>query len=293
MRHLGSVLVAACLLAGAPLRASAIDLALPATEAYRAYVQDAKQTFQQRLIAGDPASPARDGVLFAGPAVRDGMIAVPGGLIHHWTATAFVRGVTLEEVLRVSKDYAHLSAIYKEVLDSSLLERDGETYRVRSRLKETGAGVTAILDITSTITYVYPTPRRAMAFSESDEIRQVVNNGTADERLLAPGHDSGYLWHASEFTSFAETPDGIYVETDTIGLSRRFPPMLAWLIKPIARRLGRKSVETGLSEFLAAVVTAARADGNQSGLEMNASMSVLRARASASPSSISLAMYSR
>jgi hypothetical protein len=132
-----------------------------------------------------------------------------------------------------------------------------------------------------------------MAFSEADEIRQVVNNGTADERLLGPGHDSGYLWHASEFTYIVETSDGVHIETDTIGLSRRFPPVLAWFIKPIARRLGRKSVETGLQEFLAAVVTAARADDNQTAFETNASMSALRARASASPSSISRAMYSR
>jgi hypothetical protein len=131
-----------------------------------------------------------------------------------------------------------------------------------------------------------------MAFPEADEIRQVVNNGTADERLLAPGHDSGYLWHADEYI-LRRDRRCVYIETDTIGLSRRFPPLLAWFIKPIARRLGRKSVETGLQEFLAAVVTAARADDNQTAFETNASMSALRARASASPSSISRAMYSR
>jgi hypothetical protein len=34
-----------------------------------------------------------------------------------------------------------------------------------------------------------------------------------------------------------------------VRLSRRFPAMLGWVIEPIARRLGRKSVETFLREF--------------------------------------------
>ena len=36
------------------------------------------------------------------------------------------------------------------------------------------------------------------------------------------------------------------IEMETIGLSRSFPPMLGWFIEPIARRLGRKSVELSL-----------------------------------------------
>jgi hypothetical protein len=40
---------------------------------------------------------------------------------------------------------------------------------------------------------------------------------------------------------------------ETLGLSRSFPPFLGWFIEPIARRLGRKSIERSLEEFIAAV----------------------------------------
>ena len=40
---------------------------------------------------------------------------------------------------------------------------------------------------------------------------------------------------------------------ETVGLSRGFPPLLGWLIEPIARRLGRKSIERSLEEFIAEV----------------------------------------
>jgi hypothetical protein len=45
----------------------------------------------------------------------------------------------------------------------------------------------------------------------------------------------------------------VAVEMETIGLSRAFPLMLTWIIEPIARRLGRKSVELSLQEFATAV----------------------------------------
>ena len=95
--------------------------------------------------------------------------------------------------------------------------------------------------------------RVAYALSTADDIREVENAGQRDERLLPAGQDSGYLWRASNFTRFTEREDGVYVEMETIGLSRGFPPFLGWLIEPIARRLGRKSIERSLEEFIAEV----------------------------------------
>jgi hypothetical protein len=74
---------------------------------------------------------------------------------------------------------------------------------------------------------------------------------------MEAGRDSGYLWRASTFTCFVETKDGLYVETETIGLSRAFPPLLGWIIEPIARRLGRRSVATSLQEFATALKNSA------------------------------------
>ena len=45
---------------------------------------------------------------------------------------------------------------------------------------------------------------------------------------------------------------------ETLGLSRGFPPLLQWFIEPVARRLGRRSVELSLQEFHSAVKAARR-----------------------------------
>jgi len=90
-----------------------------------------------------------------------------------------------------------------------------------------------------------------------DEIRELRDAGTAKERKLSPGHDSGYLWRAAAFTRMVERDGGVFVEMETIGLTRRFPTFLGWFIEPVARRLGRSSVERSLQEFTSAVRTRA------------------------------------
>jgi hypothetical protein len=123
------------------------------------------------------------------------------------------------------------------------------------RLKEGEGGISAVLDIRSTVEYAQPGKKRAYSISRADDIREVKNAGESDERLLPAGLDSGYLWHASTFTYFLEQQGGVHVEMETVGLSRRFPTLLRWVIEPCVRRLGRRSVEKSLREFIAAVHT--------------------------------------
>jgi hypothetical protein len=237
--------------------ADAVELQERTNRAYDAYLAEARQAFLSRIRTTGTAGPGREGVLSARPGREDGIIDVPGGLVHHWVGTAFIRGVTARKVVDVSCDYAGYNRIYKAIIASRLLERDGDTFRVLMRLKEGEAGVSAVLDVRSTVQYYHPSSQSTYALSNADLIREVKNAGESDERLLPQGQDSGFLWRANTFSQFTEQDGGVYVEMETLGLSRRFPALLGWLIEPIARRLGRRSVETSLHEFLAAVRKAA------------------------------------
>ena len=257
-RNAGHVLIVAliaCLAALTP--ADAAELQERTSRAYDAYLAEARQAFLSRVRTAGATVARLEGVSTARAGRDDGIIDVPGGLVHHWVGAAFIRGVTARTVVDVSCDYPAYSRIYKTIIASRLLGREGDTFRVLMRLKEGEAGVSAVLDVRSTIQYLYPTTQSAYAISNADEIREVNNAGESGERLLPPGQDSGYLWRANTFSRFTEQDGGVYVEMETLGLSRRFPVMLGWLIEPIARRLGRKSVETSLHEFLAAIRTAA------------------------------------
>ena len=232
---------------------AAAELTLPASAAYNAYLAEARQAFLARLGTDAGAVPKSEGVPLARPGREDGIVSVPGGLVHHWVGAAFIPHATLQRAVDVSSAYDAYVGIYKEVIASKLVAREGDTYRILIRLTESQAGVGAVLDIHSTVRYSRPSDRVACVLSNADEIREVKDAGQSNERLLPAGRDSGYLWRASSFTRFIERDDGVYVEMETLGLSRSFPPFLGWFIEPIARRLGRKSIERSLEEFIAAV----------------------------------------
>lgn len=260
-QRMGVMCRAAALMAAllVPVAAAAAELEPATAAAYQAYAADALRAFRARERVGKPETLTglrRGRQLVAGPAAQDGIIGVYGGLVHHWSGAVFIRDARLEQVLAASRAYGEYPSIYESVVAARTLGREGDTHRVLLRISEGSAGVSAVLDVRSTIQYTYPGPGRAFAISIADEIREVEGAGTARERLLPAGMDSGYLWRASTMTSFVEREDGVYVVMETVGLSRRFPVGLGWLIEPIARRLGRKSVETSLEEFRAYVLRA-------------------------------------
>jgi hypothetical protein len=245
--------------------AAAADLQEHTARAFDNYVKQARRTFVERIgdVAADGpqaerGAALRDAEVTTGPAGEDGIITVPGGLVHHWTGSTFLPGVSLQDVLAISYAYDEYHAVYKPVSASRLLGREGHTYRVLLRIGESGAGLSAILDVTSRVRYAYPHSRSVYSTSVSDEIREVRNAGKKNEYSLSPGHDSGYLWRAATFTHFLQLNSGVLVEMEAIGLSRGFPSLLRWIIEPVAQRLGRRSVERSLQEFGEAVRAYAR-----------------------------------
>jgi hypothetical protein len=246
---------------------AAADLLDETGRAFDGYAEQATRVFLERIrgsgsatagTASRAAAVSRTGEVAAGPAREDGIMTVPGGLVHHWVGSTFIDGVTLEEALDVSSRYNDYPAVYKPIVASMLLSHEGNIYRVQMRIKESAAGLSAVLDVTSRVQYFRPDPRSVYSISTSEEIRELRDAGTATERKLSPGHDSGYLWRAAAFTHMVERDGGVFVEMETIGLTRRFPTLLGWFIEPVARRLGRSSVERSLQEFTQAVRTRAR-----------------------------------
>jgi hypothetical protein len=96
----------------------------------------------------------------------------------------------------------------------------------------------------------------ATAVSNTDCIRQVEDPGQTNERRLEVGKGSGYLWRANTYATYLERDGGVYIDLQTVGLSRGFPPLLGWIVEPIARRLGRGSAAESLKQLRQAAVRA-------------------------------------
>jgi hypothetical protein len=256
--RLSALLAAALIVAAPPPGISASELQERTRKAYEAYADEARHAFVARA-SGDGVAMPPPGEVRAAPGRGDAITDVPGGLVHHWTGAVLVPGATLQRALEVTHDYAGYAAVYKSsVVAATLLQRDADTYRVRLRIKGGGGGVSAVLDVQSTIQYFQPTPRRVYSIATADEIREVKDPGGRNERLLPAGRDSGYLWRGHTLTIFSQLDGGIVIEMESLGLSRGFPPLLGWIIEPIARRLGRHSIEDSLREFAAAIAVRPR-----------------------------------
>jgi hypothetical protein len=236
-------LIVACLIGSAARPAHAAELELRTSQAYDAYLEGVRRAFLAPDRNATQTAVERDGGVSVNPGAQDGIIAVPGGLIHHWVGRIFVRDLALRAVVETSRAYSAYNTVYKSIIASRVVGREADTYRVLMRIKEGEAGVNAVLEIRSTVQYLTGSNGSVLALSSADEIREVQNDGERRERLLPAGLDRGYLWRANTFSRFVSQNDGVYIETETLGLSRRFPVLLGWIIEPIARRVFFRSFD--------------------------------------------------
>ena len=263
LRSRGYLMVLVAALAITPQETAAVDLEHTTVAAYDRYIETVAQAFSKQVGTDAflaQASPQaldrlRHGEILLEPGSGDGIIDVPEGLIHHWRGTAFVPNVTLEEVLRVARDYTRYAAIYDWVVAADLVASEGDRYRTFFRAQRRAGTVTGVVDVWMVTEYQHLRPGRATAVARAECVRQVEHAGEPAERRLRPGTGNGYLWRANAMSKYLERDGGVYLELNTIGLSRGFPALLGWIIEPIARRLGRGSAGESLNQFRVALTS--------------------------------------
>ena len=237
----------------------------PATcSAWQAYVQTAEARMQARLHQGahflwTDEEPGRDQMLREGnilvaPGSGNGTQAVPGGLIHDWVAAMFIPHANLAGVLRVAHDYADYKQFYKPaIVDSRLLGSAAGEESFEMRSLHHVLLVTAVMD-SQFVTHDFPVDAtRWYLVADATRVQEVENYGQPDERLLPPDHGKGYVWRLHTITRYEERHDGVYVEMETIALSREVPAALRWMINPVVARFSRSELTMSLQQTREAV----------------------------------------
>jgi len=186
---------------------------------------------QQTIIRHSASCPSRD------------CNNIRGGLIHDWTAITFVPGVTLQQTLSALQDYDRDSDYYRPtVLRSKLLSREGNSFRVFLRLKETHV-FTVVLDTEYEIQYLVIDSTHAASVSHSTRITEIENAGIPQERATAPKDNHGFLWRLNSYWRFHQADGGVYIQCNAISLTRDVPSGLGRLVAPFIENVPRESLD--------------------------------------------------
>jgi hypothetical protein len=186
-------------------------------------------------------------------------IDIPDGLVHHWLGAVFVPKATLEQAVALLQDYDRHADIYTpNVARSRLVARDGDTLRVYLRFLMTKMAVTAVVNSDHEARFTRISPRQAESRIISTRIAEVENAGTLQEREKPVGHDSGYLWRLNSYWRFEERDGGVYVQCESISLSRGIPFGFSWLIGPFVTGIPRDTLTFTLETTRKALATGGR-----------------------------------
>ncbi len=189
-----------------------------------------REEYRRQLRAGE--------VVIESLQTRDGgkEIECPGGDIHHWIGTVFIPGVTLDQYLAFVQDYnRHQEHFQPDVARSQLLERKGDDFRVFFRFYKSKFGISPTHDTWHDIHYFRLSPARAGSRTRTTRILDVADPGKPSERHRSPEEDRGYLWRLYTWWRFEERDGGVYVQSESVSLTRHVP----WIAKPFVSGLPR------------------------------------------------------
>ena len=151
------------------------------------------------------------------------------------------------------QDYDHHQDIYKpEVVQSRLIHREANDFQIYYRLRYKKV-ITITLNTNHDVQYFPMDATHCQSRSVATRIAEVADADQPGEHEKPVGHDGGFLWRMNSNWRFEEKDGGVYVEVESISLTRDIPLGLGWLIKPFVTSIPRESLLMTLGSTRSAV----------------------------------------
>ncbi len=177
-----------------------------------------------------------------------GEIDVKDGLIHHWTGAAFLPEMELDRLLAWLQNYDRHQEYFPEMEQSRLISRSGDTFHYFFRLRRHKI-ITVVYNTDHTAICRRHDGQRASSRSVATRIAQLDNPGTDEEREKPIGDDGGYLWRLNAYWRFQQADGGVYVECESLSLSRGIPFGVGWMLRGLVNSVPRESLESTLTSL--------------------------------------------
>lgn len=197
----------------------------------------------------------RRGAIRIEPSQGSGILDVKGGLIQDWTGTVFIPGVSLSHVLSIVQDYPKHAQIYKpEIVGATVQSHSGNDYAVRIRIVKSKLFLSVVLKTDHQIHFTTLSPEKAYSQAQATRIAEVAEAGKPGEHELPVGKDRGLLWGMRGYWFFEEADGGVYVQCQSVTLTRDVPFGMGKLFSPILRTLPTESLRGSLEKTRAAAL---------------------------------------
>ena len=180
-------------------------------------------------------------------------IDIPDGLVHHWVGAVFIPRASVKQALELAQDYNHHQDIYKgEIVRSKLLSQNGNAFKIFYQLRKHKV-ITVTLNTEHDVRFLQVDATHAYSRSLSTRITEVENAGRPDEREKPVGHDAGFLWRIDSWWRWEERDGGVYVECESVSLTRDIPTGFGWIVKPFVTSIPKESLEDTLGSTRSAL----------------------------------------
>jgi hypothetical protein len=199
--------------------------------------------------ASDPQSEARlrRGELIVETITPPTSLDLPGALLHHWRGTAFAAGATAADFERLMKDFnAYPQHFSPQVLRAkgTPQQDDGRHDRFQGVMRVRQQHViTVVMDMTYEVTFGRLDAQHGYSISRSTQISEIGSPGTGTERVLTSSQEHGFLWRLNTYWSYEERDGGLYMQIESVSLTRSIPYGLGWAVGPFVESVPRDSLE--------------------------------------------------
>jgi len=169
--------------------------------------------------------------------------ALPGALLHHWRGSAFAPGAKAADFERLMRNFNAYPKIYApQVLQARVLTQQGDHMQAKMRVRQRHV-LTVVMDTTYEIAFGRLDLQRGYSIARSTQISEIDAPGTSHERALNGGEEHGFLWRQNTYWSYEERDGGLYMQIESISLTRSIPTGLGWAVRPFVESVPRESLE--------------------------------------------------
>ncbi len=174
---------------------------------------------------------------------------VPGALIHDWRGTAFAPGATAAEFERVLRDFAaYPKEFAPQVVSAQAAAQDADHALAVLRVRQQHV-ITVVLDTDYDVRYARLDQKHGAIASRSTRVEEMGANG----RALSAAAEHGFLWRINTYWSYEERDGGVYMQIESLSLTRSIPTGLGWAVGPFVENVPRESIEFTLRAVCAAL----------------------------------------